>query len=88
VPIYEYECIKCGDKFEEIQKLSDDPLEVCDCGKDGKVKRLISLPVVRTKGDGWAADGYDHSSTYSTKDDKDPKKVVRRTRRKLIEETT
>jgi putative FmdB family regulatory protein len=88
MPIYEYECLKCGDVFEEMQKISDEPLKVCDCGKKGEVKRLISAPAVRTKGEGWAADGYDHSETHSTFDDRDPKKVVRRTRKKLIEETT
>jgi len=88
MPIYEYECLKCGDKFEEIQKFSDEPLKVCDCGKGGKVKKLISAPSFKTKGEGWAADGYDHSEVHSASDDRDPKKVVRKTRRKLIEETT
>jgi len=41
MPTYEYECEKCQHRFEEFQKISDDPIETCPtCG--GKVRRLIS----------------------------------------------
>ncbi|MCM8818865.1 MAG: zinc ribbon domain-containing protein, partial [Candidatus Omnitrophica bacterium] len=29
MPTYEYECRKCGYKFEKFQKMTEDPLEVC-----------------------------------------------------------
>ena len=33
MPLYEYRCLKCGHRFEEIRKFSDPPLEVCpECG--------------------------------------------------------
>jgi putative FmdB family regulatory protein len=40
MPTYDYECEKCGHKFEHFQKMSDEPLRKCpECGK--KVHRLI-----------------------------------------------
>jgi putative FmdB family regulatory protein len=41
LPTYEYECQKCGHRFEVFQSIKDTPLGRCPkCG--GKVKRLIS----------------------------------------------
>ncbi len=41
MPTYEYECLKCGHKFEEFQKMSDEPVKICPkCS--GKVRKLIS----------------------------------------------
>ena len=40
MPTYDYECTKCGHRFEAFQSMSDKPLTKCpECG--GKVKRLI-----------------------------------------------
>jgi putative FmdB family regulatory protein len=41
MPTYEYECEKCHHQFEQVQKITEEPVKVCPiCG--GKVKRLIS----------------------------------------------
>ena len=40
MPTYDYECSKCGHKFEKFQKMSDKPLRSCPKCK-GKVHRLI-----------------------------------------------
>ena len=40
MPIYEYECEKCGDRFECKQGINDAPLTKCTKCK-GKVKRII-----------------------------------------------
>ena len=41
MPTYEYECEKCGGKFDLFQKMSDKPVSVCpQCG--GAAIRLIS----------------------------------------------
>ena len=40
MPNYEYECKKCGHRFEVFQKMTDPKLKKCpECG--GKVERLI-----------------------------------------------
>lgn len=57
MPVYEYECGKCGKHFEELQKVSDKPLKKCKfCG--GGVQRLISQTSFTLKGGGWYKDGY------------------------------
>ena len=53
MPIYEYECHKCGGVFEKIQKFSEPELTVCECGKAGTVKKLISAAAFHLKGSGW-----------------------------------
>ena len=53
MPIYEYECQKCGHTLEALQKLSDKPLRECpECGKH-QLKRLVSAPMFRLAGSGW-----------------------------------
>ncbi len=40
MPTYEYECSKCGKKFDLFQPMKDDPIKKCpDC--KGKVHRLL-----------------------------------------------
>ena len=61
MPIYEYECPKCG-RFEVIQKVSDRPLKSkpgCnfpDC--PNVARRLISACSFELKGSGWYKTDY------------------------------
>jgi putative FmdB family regulatory protein len=72
MPLYEYLCSKCGEKFEVIQKFSDQPLTVHEaCG--GAVERLISLSGFSLKGSGWYATDYAKSGSSSQKKDSDKK---------------
>ncbi|MCM8804698.1 MAG: zinc ribbon domain-containing protein [Candidatus Omnitrophica bacterium] len=43
MPTYEYECGKCGYRFEQFQKMTDQPLKKCPKCKGNKLKRLIGL---------------------------------------------
>jgi len=57
MPLYEYQCDRCGKSFEIIQKFSDEPLTVHDgCG--GEVRRLLSAPALQFKGTGWYVTDY------------------------------
>lgn len=57
MPLYEYQCTKCGHRFEQIQKFSDPPAKKCpECG--GKVEQLLSAPAVQFKGSGWYVTDY------------------------------
>jgi len=57
VPIYEYECEGCADRFEVKQGMKDDPLTTCQrCGK--ALQRLISSPAIMFKGSGWYVTDY------------------------------
>jgi putative FmdB family regulatory protein len=79
MPLYEYECKKCGHRFEKIQKFSDRMVKKCpECG--GVVEQMISAPAVQFKGSGWYVTDYakksgssgssDGGSKESKKDDK------------------
>jgi putative FmdB family regulatory protein len=57
VPLYEYECTKCGHRFERIQKFSDPHVKTCPKCK-GKVQRLPSAPAIQFKGSGWYITDY------------------------------
>jgi len=78
MPLYEYQCKKCGHRFEKIQKFSDKLVKKCpECG--GPVEQTISAPAVQFKGSGWYVTDYakkSHapSSSESGKDSKETKK--------------
>ncbi|HUL57751.1 MAG TPA: FmdB family zinc ribbon protein [Anaeromyxobacteraceae bacterium] len=56
MPLYEYECPKCG-RFDALQKLSDPPLDAHDlCG--AKVRKLMSASAFAFKGSGFYATDY------------------------------
>jgi putative FmdB family regulatory protein len=62
LPLYEYECKKCGRRMEKIRKFSDPPLTKCEsCG--GKLEQLLSSPAIRFKGSGWYINDYAKKSS-------------------------
>ena len=53
MPIYEYQCTECGFQKEILQKISDEPLKVCEeCGEES-MKKMVSAAAFRLKGGGW-----------------------------------
>lgn len=78
MPLYEYQCKKCGHRFEKIQKFSDRPVKKCpECG--GPVEQTISAPAVQFKGSGWYVTDYAKKSNApasdsGSKDSKESKK--------------
>jgi putative FmdB family regulatory protein len=64
MPIYEYECLDCGKRFEIFQKISEEPLSVCKECK-GRLNRLISMCSFQLKGSGWYVTDYKSSSSSS-----------------------
>jgi putative FmdB family regulatory protein len=57
MPLYEYQCQKCGHRFERIQRFSDPLVKKCpEC--NGKVEQLLSAPAVQFKGSGWYVTDY------------------------------
>jgi len=57
MPIYEYECQKCGLHAEVLQKFSDPPVSRCEKCK-GKMRKLISQSTFHLKGTGWYVTDY------------------------------
>lgn len=52
MPIYEYECLICGTKFEKRQSFSDKPQADCPHGH-AETRRLIAAPAIVFKGSGF-----------------------------------
>jgi len=70
MPIYEYECEKCGKTIEVIQKMSDKPLKKHDgCG--GALTKLISAAGFQFKGTGWYVTDYARKETKTETKEKD-----------------
>jgi putative FmdB family regulatory protein len=100
MPLYEYQCTKCGHRFEKIQKFSDKPIKKCpECG--GKVEQTISAPAVQFKGSGWYVTDYakksgssgssassDNGKDSKEKDSKETKKDEKKTESSSKESTS
>ena len=53
MPIYEYACTHCEHAFDELQKISEAALVHCaECGEPS-LRKLLSAPKFRLKGQGW-----------------------------------
>jgi putative FmdB family regulatory protein len=75
MPIYLYECEKCGVRFERLQRMSAEPLTDCpEC--DGLVHRVIQPVGIIFKGSGfYVTDNRSgSSSTLATAKDSDKNK--------------
>jgi putative FmdB family regulatory protein len=67
VPLYEYQCPRCG-RFEVIRKFSDAPLTICPtCGQE--IQKLFSAPAIQFKGTGWYITDYARKSSGGEKKD-------------------
>ena len=91
MPLYEYQCKKCGHRFEKIQKFSDKPIKKCpECG--GPVEQLLSPPAVQFKGSGWYVTDYARKSQTGSdsgsKDSKEAKKEEKKAESATKESTT
>ena len=77
MPLYEYECSKCGRIEEVLQKISEKPLARCNhCS--GKVHKLVSHSSFHLKGSGWYVTDYARKSKSPTshpKNEGDTKKA-------------
>lgn len=72
MPIYEYSCRNCDHRLDALQKMSDDVLVDCpECGQP-QLRRLISAPRFRLKGQGWYETDFkkDNQRNLSTGEDK------------------
>lgn len=72
MPIYEYQCKHCGDRFEALQKHGDQSLITCPkCGENA-LEKCVSLTSFQLKGKGWYETDYKPGKT-ADKEDKKPK---------------
>jgi putative FmdB family regulatory protein len=67
MPTYEYVCSSCGNAWEEMQKITEPPVELCPACKQATAKRQISGGNFILKGGGWYADLYSSSKGSNSK---------------------
>ena len=57
MPLYEYKCVKCGNRYEKIESHSAPEKQKCPkCG--GRAERQIAAPAIQFKGSGWYVTDY------------------------------
>ena len=75
MPIYEYACKECDHTLDALQKIADAPLVDCpECGEPG-LKRLLSAPRFRLKGQGWYETDFKRDNQRNLHGDKEPSKA-------------
>ena len=74
MPIYGYICKNCEHTLDALQKMSDDPLVDCpECGEP-QLKRQLSAPRFRLKGQGWYETDFKTGDQRNLHGDKEPSK--------------
>ncbi len=74
MPIYEYACKKCEHTLDALQKMADAPLVDCPSCGEPSLKRLLSAPRFRLKGQGWYETDFKKDNQRNIAGDKEPKK--------------
>jgi putative FmdB family regulatory protein len=71
LPLYEYRCTQCGNRFEKIQGFNSEPEMVCPkCG--GVLMRPLTAPALQFKGAGWYVNDYASKSASGDSSESKP----------------
>lgn len=57
MPLYEYKCVKCGNRYEKIESVSAPEKQKCPRCR-GRAERQIAAPAIQFKGSGWYVTDY------------------------------
>lgn len=71
MPTYEYKCDACGERFEVVQRITEDPLTECRSCK-GTIRRVIGPAGFVLKGGGWYATDYPSASRKKAAESEKP----------------
>lgn len=78
MPNYDYVCLVCNHRFEQFQKMTDEPLKECPVCQ-GELKRLIGSGLAPIfKGGGFYQTDYKNSNSQISKAKKDTTEKVSR----------
>ena len=75
MPIYAYACKKCDHTLDALQKIADPRLVDCPSCGEPDLKRLLSAPRFRLKGQGWYETDFKTGDKRNIAGDTDGKKV-------------
>ncbi len=53
MPIFEYRCLACGNKFEQLLLANESPHLACPVCNSLKIEKVVSISSFRLKGTGW-----------------------------------
>jgi putative FmdB family regulatory protein len=67
MPLYEYECPACEQRFELMRSHQDPPVRTCPSCKSRRIKKLVSAPAFQFKGSGWYITDYADSKSAKGK---------------------
>ena len=72
MPLYDYDCAECGERFEVLRGVHDAAPSSCLLCGGGPLKKAFTTPAIHFKGSGWAKKerraSSSHSSTKAARD--------------------
>ena len=74
MPIYGYICKSCEHTLDALQKMADDPLVDCPSCGEPELKRTLSAPRFRLKGQGWYETDFKKDNQRNLHGDKEASK--------------
>ena len=88
MPIYEFQCNKCGKRFEKILSLSKSSKNIeCNCPKKAPSKKVVSAPSFRLGGKGWYETDFKTGSKKNlVQSDKKENKTTETSKKKEIKD--
>ncbi|MDC0188934.1 zinc ribbon domain-containing protein [Gammaproteobacteria bacterium] len=87
MPIYEYECKECGHQLDALQGINEPILSECPACNTTSLKRLISAPNFRLKGEGWYETDFKTGNRKNLVEGKDDKPKEDKTKEDKTKET-
>ncbi|MDX1509085.1 MAG: zinc ribbon domain-containing protein [Woeseiaceae bacterium] len=72
MPIYGYVCNSCEHTLDALQKIADDPLVDCPACGEAALKRQLSAPRFRLKGQGWYETDFKQDKQRNLYGEKEP----------------
>ena len=75
MPIYGYACQHCGHTLDALQKMVDAPLADCPECDQPQLKRQLSAPRFRLKGQGWYETDFKKDNQRNLAGEKDASKT-------------
>ena len=72
MPIYGYVCKSCDHSLDVLQKMADEPLVDCPACGEPALKRQLSAPRFRLKGQGWYETDFKKDKQRNLHGEKEP----------------
>lgn len=68
MPIYEYQCVACGHRLDELQKIGEPPLTTCPSCQANALQKLVSATSFQLKGTGWYVTDFKNKNSAEGKE--------------------